>query len=253
MIENKSLMIKKLIEYKKEKDLKEKISKVKPYKLPNIEWFKKDKEKEIYNLIQKSLGWSMKAIGKTRSGKTWFVSAFLELLIDFIDNIENIYLLSPTFNQIGWDRIKKIIKHINDINDIVDINNSIIVCDDMQVQLKGNKVIAEMILNKRHRNLGIIQCGQNTQITDLVQKMNADYFISLGTFTLSDCQYFVKAFLPSISAEVLFKIIKHMNKNNYRFLWIEREENLCLGFVKRLLLIRLSGVDAFLIKNCINV
>ena len=39
MIENKSLMIKKLIEYKKEKDLKEKISKVKPYKLPNIEWF----------------------------------------------------------------------------------------------------------------------------------------------------------------------------------------------------------------------
>ena len=70
MIENKSLMIKKLIEYKKEKDLKEKISKVKSYKLPNIEWFKKDKDKEIYNFIQKSLGWSMKAIGKTRSGKT---------------------------------------------------------------------------------------------------------------------------------------------------------------------------------------
>ena len=44
-----------------------------------------------------------------------------------------------------------------------------------------------------------------------------------------------------------------MNKNNYRFLWIEREENLCLGFVKRLLLITLSGVDTFLTKNCINV
>ena len=238
---------------KKGEGLKEKISKVKPYKLPNIEWFKKDKEKEIHNLIQKSLGWSMNVIGKTRSGKTLFVSAFLEFLIDFIDNIDNIYLLSPTFNQIGWDRIKNIIKHINDINDVVDINNSIIVCDDMQVQLKENKVITEMILNKRHRNLGIIQCGQNKQITDLVQKMNADYFILLGTFTLSGCQYSVKTFLPSISAEVLFKIIKHMNKNNYRFLWIEREENLCLGFVKRLLLITLSGVDTFLTKNCINV
>ena len=44
-------MIKKLIEYKKEKDLKEKINKVKPYKLPHIEWVKKDKEKEIDDLV----------------------------------------------------------------------------------------------------------------------------------------------------------------------------------------------------------
>ena len=44
-----------------------------------------------------------------------------------------------------------------------------------------------------------------------------------------------------------------MNKHNYRFLWTDREENMCLGFVKRLLLIRLTGVDTFLIKNCINV
>ena len=93
----------------------------------------------------------MKIIGETGSGKTTFVSAFLELLIDYIDNIVNIYLLSPTFNQIGWDRIRKNIKHINDINNIVDINNSIIVCGNLQVQLKGNKVITEMILNKRHR------------------------------------------------------------------------------------------------------
>ena len=44
-----------------------------------------------------------------------------------------------------------------------------------------------------------------------------------------------------------------MNKHNYRFLWTDREENICFGFVKRLLLIRLNGVDTFLIKNCINV
>ena len=51
----------------------------------------------------------MKVIGKTGSGKTTFVSAFLEVLIDYIDNIENSYLLSPTFNQIGWYRIRKIL------------------------------------------------------------------------------------------------------------------------------------------------
>ena len=68
-----------------------------------------------------------------------------------------------------------------------------------------------MILNKRHRNLGIIQCEQYTQITDLIQKMNVHYFMLLGTFTLSDCQYFVETFLFSITAEVLFKVIKYMN------------------------------------------
>ena len=62
MIKNKNLMIKKLVEYKKEKDLKEKINKVTLYKLPDIEWVKKDQEKEIYDLISKSLGWSMKVI-----------------------------------------------------------------------------------------------------------------------------------------------------------------------------------------------
>ena len=70
MIKNKNLMIKKLVEYKKEKDLKEKINKVTLYKLPDIEWVKKDQEKEIYDLIPKSLGWSMKVIWKTGSGKT---------------------------------------------------------------------------------------------------------------------------------------------------------------------------------------
>ena len=47
----------------------------------------------------------------------------------------------------------------------------------MQVKLKGNKVITEMILNKGHKNLRIIQSEQYTQITDLVQKMNADCII----------------------------------------------------------------------------
>ena len=109
MVKNQNLIIKKLIEYKKEKDLKEKVKKVKAYKLPDIEWIKEDKEKEIYDLIPKSLGWSMKVIEKTISGKTTFVSAFLEFLVYYIEGVKNIYLLSLTFNQIGWDRIRKIL------------------------------------------------------------------------------------------------------------------------------------------------
>ena len=103
----------------------------------------------VYNLIPKSLAWSIKVIGKTVSGKTTFVSAFLGFLIRYIVGIENIYLLSPTSNEIGWDRIKNNIRHINHINEIVDGDNSIIVCDDMQIQLKGNKTLTEMIWTKR--------------------------------------------------------------------------------------------------------
>ena len=44
-----------------------------------------------------------------------------------------------------------------------------------------------------------------------------------------------------------------MNKNNHRSLWRDREENTCLGFKKIILLIRMSGVDTFSIKICINV
>ena len=200
----KNSVLKKFIEYKKQRDLKEKINKVKPYKLPDIERIKKDKEEIVYDLIPKSLGWSKKVIGKKGSGKTTFVSAFLKFLIKCIDDIENIYLLSPISNQFGWDRIRNNIKHINDIDEIFDVNNSIIVCDDMQIQLKGNKILTEMILNKRHKNLGIIQCEQYTQITDLVQKVNADYFVLIGTCTLCDCQYFVEKFLSS-NAEILFE------------------------------------------------
>ena len=48
--------------------------------------------------------------------------------------------------------------------------------DDNQVQMKGNKLLTEMILNKRHKIISIIQCEKYTQITDLVQKMNSDYY-----------------------------------------------------------------------------
>ena len=46
-----------------------------------------DKKEQItprYGLVPSKLGWSMKVIGKTRSGKSTFVSAFVEFLIKYI-------------------------------------------------------------------------------------------------------------------------------------------------------------------------
>ena len=36
-------------------------------------------------------------------------------------------------------------------------------------------------------------------------------------------------------------------------MWWTFVEHISLGFIKRLLLIKISGVDLFWIKNCINV
>ena len=43
----------------------------------------------------------MKVIGKTGSGKTTFVSAFLEFLIAYIDIIENIYYHQHLIKLVG--------------------------------------------------------------------------------------------------------------------------------------------------------
>ena len=65
--------------------------------LPKSKWIKKLKSQIKYHLITKILGWSMKVIGKTSSGKTSFV-----FLLKYI-NIKNIYLISPTSDQEWWD------------------------------------------------------------------------------------------------------------------------------------------------------
>ena len=148
----------------------------------------------------------MKVTCKTGSGKTTFVSAFVEFLIKYIKTDFKIYLQSSTFNQNGWDRRRKKLIHVSYISEIKDMCDSIIICNDLQVQLKGFKILAEIILNKRHKNLGVIQCEQYAQSTDVVQKMNADYFVLLGTFTLGDCQYFVEKIYSSLDPRVLYKI-----------------------------------------------
>ena len=61
--------LKKSVNTKNEK-LKEKNNKVKSYRLPDIEWIKKDKKEMVKDLTRKSLGWSINVIGKPGSGKT---------------------------------------------------------------------------------------------------------------------------------------------------------------------------------------
>ena len=73
----------------------------------------------------------MKVTCKTGSGKTTFVSVFVEFLIKYIKTDFKIYLLWPIFNQNGWHRTRKKLIHVSYISEIKDICDSIIICDDM--------------------------------------------------------------------------------------------------------------------------
>ena len=58
--------------------------------------------------------------------------------------------------------------------------DSIIICDDMQVQLKECKILTEMVLNKKHKNLEVIQCEQYTHISRFSSKNECRLFCIIG-------------------------------------------------------------------------
>ena len=51
---------------------------------------------------------------------------------------------------------------------------------------------------------------------------------------------------------MLHEIIKYMNKNEYRFLWTDRDERICLRFKKQIVAMNKHRSDKFLVKSCLN-
>ena len=74
--------------------------------------------------------------------------------------------------------------------------------------------------------------------------MNSDYFVLLGKFTLTDCNYFFETFFSSVNPEQLYRIIKTMNERNLKFLWTDRDENIFPGFSKVVILSDIIGKDS---------
>ena len=92
-----------------------------------------------------------------------------------------------------WKRLD--LRYVNENDgELGNINNAVVIIDDSQIQTKDSKIITAMILNKRHRYLAIIQGEQHTQITDLVQKMNPDYFFLLESLQYAIVIIFQKTF-----------------------------------------------------------
>ena len=51
---------------------------------------------------------------------------------------------------------------------------------------------------------------------------------------------------------MLYELIKYLSKNEYRFLWTDREERICLRFKNQIVSMNIDGSDRFLVKSCLN-
>ena len=92
-------LFEKFDDYKKQRQLQKSIQINYPKLiLPKIEWIKSNALIN-YDLLPNTVGWSIKVIGKTGSGKTTFVSAFTDFLLAYIQQKFKIYILSPTHSQ----------------------------------------------------------------------------------------------------------------------------------------------------------
>ena len=96
--------------------------------------------------------------------KQYFLISFLHSLVhEKIIGYEDIYIFCPTFNeQEQWMNSPFQQKNFNYSRED-NVHNKLLVFDDMQIDLKGNKQIENFFVRGRHPKIGIIQCEQFTQ------------------------------------------------------------------------------------------
>ena len=65
-----------------------------------------------------------------------------------------------------------------------------LVSDDMQTDLKENKLIENFFVRGRHPKIGITQCEQFPQDTKNLKKANTDYIVVIAPFNISSATYY---------------------------------------------------------------
>ena len=98
--------------------------------------------------------------------KQYFFISFLHSRVhEKIIGYGDIYIFCPTFNeQEQWMNSPFQQKNFNYSRED-NVHNKLLVFDDMQTDLKGNKLIENFFVRGRHSKIGIIQCEQFTQDT----------------------------------------------------------------------------------------
>ena len=134
------------------------------HKKPAINMIKRSKQ--MNDIYPRTHIFTMKIIGSRGRGKTVFLISFLHSRVhEKIIGYEDIYIFCPTFNeQERWMNSPFQQRNFNYLRED-NVHNKLLAFDDMQTDLKGNKLIENFFVRGRHSKIGIIQCEQFTQDT----------------------------------------------------------------------------------------
>ena len=167
----------------------------------------KAKPKPIKDIYPTSHVFTIKIIGARGMGQKIFL---LEILNSFLKEKiikrSDIVIFSPTYNnqpqgiESGFQQ--KDFKYLRE--DLA--ANKLLVSDDMQTDVRGNKLIADFFTWGRHNKLGIIQWEQFTQDTACLENVNTDCFVLVTPFTEYAAHYYHEESMPLLSARQIVKL-----------------------------------------------
>ena len=167
----------------------------------------KAKPKPTKDIYPTSHVFTMKIISTRRMGKKMFLVAFLNSLSqEKIIKRSDIMIFCPTYNnQPQWTKSSFEQKEFRYRKE-EPAANKLLVFDDMQTNLKRNKLIADIFTRGRHKRIGIIQWGQLNQDAAYLEKVNIDYVVSVPSFTEYAAQYYHEKFMSLLPARKIVKL-----------------------------------------------
>ena len=86
------------------------------------------------------------------------------------------------------------------------VHNKLLVFDERQTHLKGNKLIENFFVRGRHRKIGIIKCEQFNQDTKHLEKENTDYIVLIPPFNIWSARYYRENFISHLSVNAIINL-----------------------------------------------
>ena len=165
------------------------------------------KSRQINDIYARTHIFTMKTIRSKGRGETVFLIIFLHSLVnEKIIGYNDIYIFCSTFDKNKqWMNSPFQQKNFNYLRED-NVHNKLLVFDEMQTHLKGNKLIENLFVRGRHRKIGIIQCEQFNQDTKHLEKENTDCIVLVPPFDISSARYYGEIFLSHLSVNAIINL-----------------------------------------------
>ena len=188
---------------------KENINKItKPNELIFNGFYIKDKitQEESLDFIHP---FTCKLFGSRGSGKTtWLINYLNFIELNNLNNFVNIFFITNSSNQKLFELLKCNVTFITlkEFNLKVYKDNTLVILDDMMLDVKDNPMIEQIYSRGRHCNISIFSLEQHSCYSNNVERVNTDYFLLFKFNDGINLDYFRKKFCSEVE-DIVFKKI----------------------------------------------